>query len=84
MTPSNSIFTDCKHRFHRTCLEKWAFTQEDCLNCPLCRSDIDPWSVLFGSFDATESLFGPEPFYLPFSAQDDRTSRNLMDLVSSE
>jgi len=90
MTTTNSMVTDCKHRFHRTCLEKWAFTQEDRLNCPMCRSDIDPWSVFFGGhlrlFDATDSLFGPsdEPFYLPFSLQDNRTSLNLMDRVSSE
>jgi hypothetical protein len=86
MNASNSVLTDCKHRFHRTCLEKWACTQ-DHLNCPMCRTDINPWGVLFGGlfFDATEPLFGPEPFYLPFgSTQDNRTSRNRMDLVSSE
>ena len=96
MTTTNSMVTDCKHRFHRTCLEKWAFIQEENrLNCPMCRANIDPFSVMyvyFDLFDATETLFGTtdEPFYLPFSLpqdslpQDNRTSLNLMDRVSSE
>lgn len=87
--PNNTIRTTCAHSFHRECLEKWVFAQnQNDPSCPMCRTELDIWSVLSGNgtywYDATEALFGPasdeEPFYLAFNS----TSRIRDDFLDSE
>ena len=75
MDEKRALKTPCGHRFHRECMTKWACTDEHRDNCqvpcPLCRTELDMVSLLFGASlfaDATDALFGDEPFYLAFSA----------------
>lgn len=68
----DSVCTPCGHRFHNTCITKWAYSDphkdKPHVPCPMCRCDIDMVQLLFGGLfaDVTESLFGDEPFYLSF------------------
>lgn len=75
MTSNEQVCTPCGHRFHRSCMTKWACTDEHkndfAVPCPLCRTKLDMVSLLFGTSlfaDVTDALFGNEPFYLAFSA----------------
>jgi hypothetical protein len=46
MNRANSVKTQCKHIFHKTCLHDWANTQkkkekfQDVQTCPMCRTSL--------------------------------------------
>lgn len=43
---SNSWYeTNCKHRFHKICIEKWKRVQKNAL-CPCCRGTLDEISIV--------------------------------------
>ncbi|NDC89977.1 MAG: hypothetical protein EB075_14470 [Bacteroidetes bacterium] len=64
LDPRPDYKTECGHTFHTSCLQTWVLSEhrlkpyDQDLTCPNCRSGIDPFALLFGTFDATEALFG--------------------------
>jgi hypothetical protein len=41
MTPKTTFETNCKHNFHRACIEQWCNGKAVC-PCPICRTPLDP------------------------------------------
>lgn len=34
------ITTDCKHTFHKKCMEQWVNRKRWCVSCPVCRTSL--------------------------------------------
>tara|TARA_Y100000591_G_C21851812_1_gene712201 strand:- start:2796 stop:3206 length:411 start_codon:yes stop_codon:yes gene_type:complete len=55
MDESNSIITDCNHKYHKDCLQTWA---KDHNSCPICRKKlIDSYIIDEGTFFESDSIY---------------------------
>jgi hypothetical protein len=41
LTPKTTFTTNCKHKFHRACIEQWCNGKTKC-DCPTCRTELNP------------------------------------------